>query len=227
MSTLIQEMTKTVAALSAPSKGILAADESSGTIEKRFKAVGVPSTEQTRRDYRELLFSTPDSAAFISGVILFDETLKQKTTGGLALPELLKANGILCGIKVDIGTVPLPAFPGEKITEGLDGLKQRLTEYKKRGARFAKWRAVISIGTDIPTPQTIAANAHALAYYATHCQDLGLVPIVEAGEKWPHGGWMHGAKGMLQYFCETVGTDDPLAIVRLIDGLINEKVRGH
>ena len=179
MSTLIQEMTNTVVALTAPGKGILAADESSGTIKKRFEAVGVPSTEQSRRDYRELLFSTLGLDAFISGAILFDETIKQKTIAGLALPELLKANGILCGIKVDIGTVPLLSFPGEKITEGLDGLKQRLTEYKKRGAQFAKWRAVISIGTSIPTVQTIAANAHALAIYAAHCQDLGLVPIVE------------------------------------------------
>ena len=124
MSTLIQEMTNTVVALTAPGKGILAADESSGTIEKRFEAVGVPSTEQSRRDYRELLFSTPGLDAFISGAILFDETLKQKTIAGLALPELLKANDILCGIKVDIGTVPLLSFPGENITEGLDGLKQ-------------------------------------------------------------------------------------------------------
>ena len=179
MSTHAQEMTNTIAELTAFGKGILAADESSGTIEKRFKAINVPCTEQTRRDYRELLFSTPGLGAFISGVILFEETLKQKTAAGVALRQLLTDQGIVPGIKVDKGTVPLPGFPGEKLTQGLDGLAQRLGEYKQLGARFAKWRAVMTFGPDIPTPQTIAANAHALARYASLCQEQGLVPIVE------------------------------------------------
>ena len=179
MSTQAQEMTRTVAELTAAGKGILAADESSGTIEKRFKAVNAPSTEQTRRDYRELLFSTPGLDAFICGVILFEETLKQKSAADVPLPQLLTAQGIVPGIKVDKGTVPLPGFPDEKVTQGLDGLAQRLSEYKQLGARFAKWRAVMSIGAGIPTPPTIAANAHALARYAALCQEQGLVPIVE------------------------------------------------
>ena len=179
MSTQAQQMTETVAELTAPRKGILAADESSGTIEKRFKAVKVPSTEETRRDYRELLFSTPGLGGFISGIILFEETLKQKTAAGVALPLLLTAQGIVPGIKVDMGTLPLPGFPGEKVTQGLDGLAQRLGAYKQLGARFAKWRAVIAIGSGIPTPQAIDANAHALACYAAICQEQGVVPIVE------------------------------------------------
>ncbi|MEO6022233.1 MAG: class I fructose-bisphosphate aldolase [Burkholderiales bacterium] len=179
MFTHAQEMTRTLAELTAPRKGILAADESSGTVEKRFKAVNVPCTEQTRRDYRELLFSTPGLGGFISGVILFEETLKQKTVAGVALPQLLTAQGIVPGIKVDMGTLPLPGFTGERVTQGLDGLAQRLMEYKQLGARFAKWRAVITIGAGIPTAQTIAANAHALARYAALCQEQGLVAIVE------------------------------------------------
>jgi len=170
---------KTIAELTAPGKGILAADESVGTIEKRFKAVNVACTQETRRNYRELLFSTPGLGEFISGVILFDETLRQKNTAGVPLPQLLAEQGIAYGIKVDKGTVPLTGFPAEKITQGLDGLPQRLGEYKQLGARFAKWRAVISIGAGIPTPQAIAANAHDLACYAAICQELGLVPIVE------------------------------------------------
>lgn len=179
MSISTQEMAKTVAALTAPGKGILAADESAGTIEMRLKAVNVTSTEETRRDYRELLFSTPGLGGFISGVILFEETLKQKSAAGVPLPELLKAQGIVPGIKVDKGTVPLSEFPGETVTQGLDGLAQRLGEYKQMGARFAKWRAVIHVGTGLPTPQAIAANAHVLARYAAICQEQGVVPIVE------------------------------------------------
>jgi len=179
MSTQAQEMARTVLELTAPCKGILAADESSGTIAKRFKAVNVPCTEQTRRDYREMLFSTPGVGTFISGVILFEETLKQKTASGTPLPRFLAEQGIVPGIKVDSGTVPPPGFPGEKVTEGLDGLAQRLSEYKDLGARFAKWRAVIAIGAGIPTAQTIAVNADALARYAALCQEQGLVPIVE------------------------------------------------
>ena len=179
MSIPIPELEKTVAQLVAPGKGILAVDETSGTLEKRFKAVNVASTEVTRRDYRELMFSTPGLGAFISGAILFDETLKQKSGTGVPLPQLLISQGIVVGIKVDKGLVPLPGFAGEKVTQGLDGLAERLREYKLLGARFAKWRAVIGIGTDIPTAAAIAANAHALAHYAAICQEQGLVPIIE------------------------------------------------
>lgn len=179
MSISTQEMTITVAELTTPGKGILAADESLGTIKKRLKAVDVASTEETRRDYRELLFSTSGLGDFISGVILFEETLKQKSAAGVPLPELLKMPGIVPGIKVDMGTVPLPNFPGETVTQGLDGLAQRLSEYKQLGARFAKWRAVIHIGAGIPTPEAIASNADALARYAAICQEQALVPIVE------------------------------------------------
>jgi fructose-bisphosphate aldolase class I len=173
------EMDKTVAELTAPGKGILAADESGGTIEKRFKTINVTSSEETRRDYRELLFSASGLGAFISGVILYEETLGQKSAAGVPLPALLTAQGMVPGIKVDKGTVPLPRFPGEKLTQGLDGLAERLTTYKKLGARFAKWRAVIDVAPGIPTSQAIAANAHALARYAALCQDQGIVPIVE------------------------------------------------
>ena len=179
MSIPIPELEKTVAQLVAPGKGILAVDETSGTLEKRFKAVNVASTEVTRRDYRELMFSTPGLGAFISGAILFDETLKQKSGTGVPLPQLLISQGIVVGIKVDKGLVPLPGFAGEKVTQGLDGLAERLSEYKQLGARFAKWRAVIGIGADMPTASAIAANAHALARYAAICQEQGLVPIIE------------------------------------------------
>jgi fructose-bisphosphate aldolase class I len=179
MSISTQELAMTVVELTAPGKGILAADESAGTIEKRLKTVDVVSTEQARRDYRELLFSTSGLGDFISGVILFEETLKQKSAAGVPLPELLKMQGIVPGIKVDMGTVPLPNFPGETVTQGLDGLAQRLGEYKQLGARFAKWRAVIHIGAGIPTQEAIASNAYALARYAAICQEQALVPIVE------------------------------------------------
>lgn len=169
MSISTQVLAKTVAELTAPGKGILAADESTGTIEKRLKVVNVAGTEEARRDYRELLFSTSGLGGFISGVILFEETLKQKSAAGVPLTELLKTQG----------TVLLPCFPGETVTQGLDDLAQRLSEYKQLGARFAKWRAVIHIGADIPTPQAIASNAYALARYAAICQEQELVPIVE------------------------------------------------
>jgi fructose-bisphosphate aldolase class I len=173
------EMGKTVAELTAPGKGILAADESGGTIEKRFKVINAPSTEDTRRDYRELLFSASGISSFISGVILYEETLNQKSAAGVALPQLLTAQGIVPGIKVDKGTVPLPQFPGEKLTQGLDGLADRLVGFKRLGARFAKWRAVIDVGSGIPSSQAIAANAYALARYAALCQEQAIVPIVE------------------------------------------------
>src|SRR3990172_3668363 len=160
-------------------KGILAADESTGTIEKRFKGINVESTEESRRAYRDLLFTTLGASEFVSGVILFDETIRQKAADGTPFPEVLARQGILPGIKVDSGTFDLPFCPGEKVTEGLDKLARRCQEYVKLGAKFAKWRAVITIGKDMPTTTCSAANAHALGRYAAICQATGLVPIVE------------------------------------------------
>lgn len=174
-----KEMESTARALVAPGKGILAADESSGTIEKRFKDIGVTSTEENRRAYRELLFRTKGVGEFISGVILYDETLRQKAADGTPLVEVLKAQGIIPGIKVDKGAKALAGFPGEKITEGLDGLRERFGEYAKLGARFSKWRAVITLGPGIPTRTCLQANAHALARFAALSQEAGLTPIVE------------------------------------------------
>src|SRR5437899_7737110 len=165
--------------LVAPGKGILAADESSGTIEKRLKTINVPSTEENRRAYREILFTTAGSGEFISGVILFDETIRQKTRDGRTFVEALEEQGIIPGIKVDKGAKAMANFPGEKVTEGLDGLRERLAEYRQLGARFAKWRAVIGIGEDIPTRQCMETNAELLARYAALCQETDLVPIVE------------------------------------------------
>src|SRR6201982_956546 len=165
--------------LVAPGKGILAADESSGTIEKRLKSISVPSTEENRRAYREILFTTNGTGEFISGVILFDETIRQKTRDGRTFVQALEEQGIIPGIKVDKGAKAMANFAGEKITEGLDGLRERLAEYRKLGARFAKWRAVITIGEGIPTRTCIDANAEALARYAALCQESDLVPIVE------------------------------------------------
>lgn len=173
------ELEKTIADLTAPGKGILAADESTGTIEKRLKNVGVVATEENRRAYRELLFSTPGVSDFISGVILYEETLKQCARDGTPFPQRLAAQGMVPGIKVDKGTVALARFPDETVTQGLDGLAARLDEYKQLGARFAKWRAVLRIGADIPSLRAITENAHALARYAALCQEQGLVPIVE------------------------------------------------
>ena len=169
----------TAAALVAPGKGILAADESTGTIKRRFDAIGVENTEDNRRAYRELLFRTKSSAKFISGVILFDETIRQTTAGGTPLVNLLVDEGIIPGIKVDTGAKKLAGSPEEKITEGLDGLSERVSEYVNLGAKFAKWRAVITIGTNLPSNYCINVNAHALARYARICQEGGLVPIVE------------------------------------------------
>lgn len=175
----MQDLNATARELVAPGKGILAADESSGTIKRRFDAIGVESTEQNRRDYREMLFRTPGVAEFISGVILYDETIRQAAADGTPLVKLLQDQGIIPGIKVDMGTRPLPFAPGELVTEGLDGLAARLAEYRELGARFAKWRAVITIGEGIPSDYCIEVNAHALARYAALCQEAGLVPIVE------------------------------------------------
>jgi len=164
----------------AEGKGILAADESSGTIKKRFDTIGAASTEDTRRDYREMLFSADDAMKnYVSGVILYDETLRQKAKDGTPLVELIKRAGAVPGIKVDQGAKPLALSPGETVTEGLDGLRERLKEYHELGARFAKWRAVITIGDGRPSWNCIQANAHALARYAALCQEAQIVPIVE------------------------------------------------
>ncbi|HEY5657847.1 MAG TPA: class I fructose-bisphosphate aldolase [Myxococcota bacterium] len=169
----------TARAIVAPGKGILAADESSPTIAKRFKSIDVASTEENRRDYREMLFRTEGAEEFISGVILFDETIRQNAADGTPLPRILEDKGIMPGIKVDTGAKALAGSPDEKVTEGLDGLRERLVEYRGMGARFAKWRAVITIGDGIPTDYCLDTNAHALARYAAHCIEAGLVPIVE------------------------------------------------
>ncbi|MDZ7748497.1 MAG: class I fructose-bisphosphate aldolase [Halofilum sp. (in: g-proteobacteria)] len=166
-------------ALVEPGRGLLAADESNPTIAKRFKEIELESTEETRLVYRRLLFTTPGIERFLSGVILFDETIRQSAEDGTPLPKLLSDKGIIPGIKVDRGAKPLAGLEGEKVTEGLDGLRERLAEYHELGARFAKWRAVIAIGPGMPTSACIEANAHALARYAGLCQEAGIVPIVE------------------------------------------------
>ncbi len=173
------EMYETAQAIVASDRGILAADESTGTITKRFDAIGLESTVETRRAYRNLLFTTSGMEEYIGGVILFDETIRQRSDEGTPFAELLAAKGVIPGIKVDAGAKPLALHPGETVTEGLDGLRERLGEYYELGARFAKWRAVITIGDGIPTDSCINANAHALARYAALCQEAGLVPIVE------------------------------------------------
>ena len=174
-----QEMEKTVTELTAPTKGILAADESSGTIAKRFKSIDVESTEENRRSYRESLFTAPGLSDYISGVILFEETLQQKNAAGIPLPQVLALQGIVPGIKVDKGIQALANFPGDKVTHGLQGLPERLAGYKALGARFAKWRAVIAIGDGFPSTRALEVNADGLARYAAICQELGIVPIVE------------------------------------------------
>jgi fructose-bisphosphate aldolase class I len=173
------ELELTAQALVAPGKGILAADESHGTIEKRFKGISVANTEENRRDYREMLFRTKGAGEFVSGVILFDETIRQKAKDGTPFTKVLAAQGVIPGIKVDAGTVALPGSPNEKRTQGLDGLRERLTEYRGLGARFAKWRAVITIGDRIPSSACLRDNAYSLAVYAALCQEQGIVPIVE------------------------------------------------
>ena len=169
----------TARTLVADGKGILAADETPSTLTRRFDALGIRSTEQSRRTYREMLFTAPDAATFISGVIMQDETIRQKSSTGTPFAEVLASRGIVPGIKVDTGAKPLAGAPGETITEGLDGLRERLAEYRGLGARFAKWRAVIHIGDGLPTRACVSANAHALARYAALCQEVSLVPIVE------------------------------------------------
>jgi len=176
----LTELNRVAEAMVAPGRGILAADESSNTIKKRFDTIGVESTADTRRDYRELLFRSADAMSkYISGVILYDETIRQNAKDGTPLVKLIEQAGSIPGIKVDKGTKPLPFCPGEVITEGLDGLRERLIEYRGLGAKFAKWRAVIDVGAGIPSFACVKANAHALARYAALCQDEGIVPIVE------------------------------------------------
>jgi len=175
----VTDLSAVARAMVAPGKGILAADESSPTIKKRFDSISAESTEENRRNYREMLFTTPGASSFISGVILFDETLRQSTADGTPFSKYLADNGIIPGIKVDKGAKDLAGFPGEKVTEGLDGLRDRLAEYRDLGAQFAKWRAVIDIAADIPTDFCMLANAHSLARYAALCLEAGIVPIVE------------------------------------------------
>ena len=194
-----ERLCQTARDLVAPGKGILAADESSGTIQKRFDSISVPSTADNRRDYRELLFTTPGVEEAISGVILYDETIRQESASGQRLADVLADRNIIPGIKVDAGAKPLAGYPGESVTEGLDGLADRLAEYVNLGARFAKWRAVIDISDTLPSANCIDVNAHALARYAALCQEYGLVPIVEP-EVLMDGG--HGIDR-----CEEVTTD--------------------
>ena len=174
-----QELETVAQRMVAKGKGILAADESMGTIKRRFDSIKIESNENNRRAYREMLFTTKGIEEAISGVILFDETLRTSASDGTAFAQVLSRKGIIPGIKVDKGPVDIPGFPGEVVTEGLDGLRARVKEYYELGARFAKWRAVITIGDRIPTPTCLEANAHALARYAALCQEGGLVPIVE------------------------------------------------
>jgi fructose-bisphosphate aldolase class I len=173
------DLHETASALVAEGKGILAADESSGTIKKRFDSIGLESTEENRRAYRDMLFTTPGVEEYISGVILYDETIRQSALDGTPFPELLESKGIIPGIKVDLGAKPLALAEGETVTEGLDGLRGRLAEYRELGARFAKWRATYSITDSLPSDDCIWTNAHALGRYAALCQEAGIVPIVE------------------------------------------------
>jgi fructose-bisphosphate aldolase class I len=173
------ELSAVALAMVAKNRGILAADESTSTIKKRFDSIKLESTEENRRAYRELLFTAAEAQSYISGVILYDETIRQKTKAGEPFPAYLTKHGMLPGIKVDLGAKPLAGFPGETMTEGLDGLRERLAEYHKLGAKFAKWRAVIDIGSGIPSGYAIDANAEGLARYAALCQEAGIVPIVE------------------------------------------------
>ena len=175
----IEQLPEIALAMVAPGKGIIAIDESTATVKKRFDSVGIENTEENRRTYREMLLTAPNLTDHISGAILYDETLRQSTRAGVPFTKVMLDNGILPGIKVDKGAMPLAGFPGEVVTEGLDGLRARLEEYARLGAKFAKWRAVIAIGEDMPSSTCIDANAHALARYAALCQEAGIVPMVE------------------------------------------------
>jgi fructose-bisphosphate aldolase class I len=202
--TTTQQLQQVARALVAPGKGILAADESTGSIQKRLESIGVESTEENRRAYRDVLFTTEGVGEFISGVIMFDETIRQATKDGTPFVKALESNGIIPGIKVDTGAKPLAKSPGETVTEGLDGLRERLIEYRELGAKFTKWRGVIDIAGDtIPTPYAIGVNAHALARYAALCQEEGLVPIVEP-EVLMDGD--HTIERCFQVTCDTLTT---------------------
>ncbi len=179
MSNYAQELRATALAMVAPGKGILAMDESNATCNKRFEKLGIPATEERRRAYRELILAAPNLSEFVSGAILYDETLRQSSQAGVPFTQVMQDAGMIVGIKVDTGAKDLVACPNEKVTEGLDGLRERIAEYYQMGARFAKWRAVITIASDIPSITCIEANAHGLARYAALCQEGGLVPIVE------------------------------------------------
>jgi len=179
VSTKIQSLETIASALVADGKGILAADETVGTLTKRFEKLKIPSTAESRRDYREMLFTAPGSASFISGAIMFDETIRQRSSNGTPVPEILSKHGTIPGIKVDTGAKPLAGSESETVTEGLDGLRDRLTDYRAMGARFAKWRAVIRITDRLPSRTCVSVNAHALGRYAALCQEQELVPIVE------------------------------------------------
>ena len=174
-----QKLTDTAKALVAGDKGLLAMDESNPTCNKRFARLGIPQTEEARRAYRELIVTTPGLGECISGAILYDETIRQEKKDGTSFAKAIADAGMIPGIKVDAGAKDMAGHPGEKITEGLDGLRDRLAEYSRMGARFAKWRAVIAVGDNIPSRGCIEANAHALARYAAFCQEAGLVPVVE------------------------------------------------
>jgi fructose-bisphosphate aldolase class I len=175
----VDELNTIARAIVADNKGVLAADESTGTIKKRLDSIGVESTEETRRAYRNLLFTTPGFEEYVGGVILYDETIRQASDDGTPFAQLLESKGVVPGIKVDTGAQDLAGHPGEKVTEGLDGLRGRFAEYHQLGARFSKWRAVITIGDGIPTDACLHVNAHALARYAALSQEAGIVPIVE------------------------------------------------
>jgi len=201
----LAELNKVATAMVAPGRGILAADESTGTIKKRFDAIGAESTADSRRDYRELLFRSTDAMRnHISGVILYDETIRQNAKDGTPLVKVIEKAGSLPGIKVDKGTKPLPYCPGEVVTEGLDGLRERLAEYRALGAKFAKWRAVIDIGNGIPTWTCVKANAHALARYAALCQEEQIVPIVEPEVLMDGGHDIDTCYGITEWMLRTV-----------------------
>jgi len=206
-------LNQTARELVAPGKGILAADESSGTIKKRFDSIGCESTEDSRRAYREMLFTTDGAAKYVSGVILFDETIRQAASDGRPLAGILAEQGIIHGIKVDKGTTKLAKSPDELVTDGLDGLRTRLVEYRDLGGRFAKWRAVITIGSHIPSRLCLDVNAHALARYAALCQDEGIVPIVEP-EVLMDGD--HSLERCYQVTCDTLH--------RVFDALYDQRV---
>jgi fructose-bisphosphate aldolase, class I len=206
-------LNETARALVAPGKGILAADESGGTIKKRFDSIGCESTEDRRRAYREMLFTTAGAADHVSGVILFDETIRQNASDGRPLAKILEAQGVIPGIKVDKGAVQLAKSPDELVTDGLDGLRARLVEYRELGARFAKWRAVITIGAHIPSRLCLDVNAHALARYAALCQEEDIVPIVEP-EVLMDGD--HSLERCYQVTCDTLH--------RVFDALYDQRV---